>query len=396
MPTTLALTLALLTAAAPKFVPYDAKADGFRIDFPGKPKVETEKDKTLITRTYAVEGEAGVYMGMVLSDPGITTDDAKEYFDGLRETQKQDAKILSDKPITLGSIQGIELRTQGKDLDGIARMFITKGRVYTFIVDVEHGGSFTAAGADQFFASLVIGTEKASAAAPPPAAPPAKTAAPAQKLSDDHVELFGWSPDGTKVAWIENGISDGKGTPWAKVTFFDTSKGAPLGKPLELELEDTERTREDVVAEAMKRAEAERVRLKLPAFVPGKRIATDAKGELTSKDGSPIGNLEVKLRKAGKKERVRECPEGFAAELISAKLFLMGGDAPLKVADEKKTPAARACSMGCTPTSTYGQGKGALFILKCSVQTFEGADYAPTVLPLGKLEFPLEADLPAE
>jgi hypothetical protein len=74
----------------------------------------------------------------------------------------------------------------------------------------------------------------------------------------------------------------------------------------------------------------------------------------------------------------------------------MGGDGPITVLAEKKTPATRACSMGCVPSSTYGQGKGALFVLKCSVQGFEDADSTPMLLPLGKPEYPLEADLPPQ
>jgi predicted secreted protein len=215
-------------------------------------------------------------------------------------------------------------------------------------------------------------------------------------LSPDGVELLGWTPDGAKVVTIEHGVYDGKGTPWARVTFFDTAKRAVLGKPLEVELE-SDATEEAAVAEAGKKAEAERVRLKLPALVKGKVIQTAAeRGELTGADGSPTGNLEVKVKKAGKKQQVRECNEPFQAELLTVKLYLMGGDEPIDVLTEKKVPTSRACSSGCVPASTYGQGKGALFVLKCNVQGFEGPATQPMLVPLGKLEFPLEADIPAQ
>ncbi len=211
----------------------------------------------------------------------------------------------------------------------------------------------------------------------------------------DGVEVLGWSPDGSRVVMLEHGIYDGKGTPWARVTFFDTAKRAVVGKPLEVELEG-DASEADAVAEATKRAEAQRVRLKLPKLVPGKRIKTDEKGELTGADGGPIGNLEIKVTRANKKQRARECAEPFQAELLSVKLFLMGGDEPLSVLTEKKTPAARACSSGCTAGATFSQGKGALFVLRCSVQGFEGAATQPFLVPVGKLEFPLEADLPPQ
>jgi len=386
------LAMVALLAAAPKFTPYDSKADGFHIDFPGKPKTETSKDKSMVTRSYTVDNEFGVYLVLVINDPDIGPENAKELFDGFRETEKEDGKVVSDKQVTLGSLTGIELKTLGKDADTLARMFVTKGRSYSVIMDADHGHTFPELGAEQFFSSFTLGEKTA-----PAPAPTAKPTAPQKEpeLSSDSVELFGWSADGTKVVAIEHGIYDGKGTAWAKASFIDTTKGQVLGKPLQLELEG-DGTRADAVIEMKKRAEAERVRLKWPALVPGKVIKTDDKGALTSADGSPVGNLELKSRAAGKKERVRECPEGFSAEILTAKLYLMGGDGPITVLAEKKTPATRACSMGCVPSSTYGQGKGALFVLKCSVQGFEGADSTPMLLPLGKLEYPLEADLPPQ
>jgi hypothetical protein len=92
----------------------------------------------------------------------------------------------------------------------------------------------------------------------------------------------------------------------------------------------------------------------LPALVRGKVIKTDEKGDLTAADGTPIGGLEIKARKASKKQAVRECGEPAEAEPLSVKLFLLGGDTPIKVLDEKKTPATRACSMGCSAGATYG------------------------------------------
>lgn len=218
------------------------------------------------------------------------------------------------------------------------------------------------------------------------AAPPA--------LSPDGVELFGWTPDGAKVAAIEHGVYDGKGTPWARVTFFDTARRAVLGKPIFVELAG-DATEAAAVADATKRAEMEWARLKLPKRVPGKVIKSD-KGAMNDASGAPIGDLKVTAKKAGKKQAVRECGEPFQAELLTVQLFLMGGDKPLNVLTEKKVPAARACSSGCTPGATYGQGTGALFVLGCRVQGFEGGATQPFLVPMGKLEFPLEADLPPE
>ena len=381
----------LLSGAAPRPKTYDGKADGFRIDFPGTPRVETLKDKDLVTRTYTVDNDFGIYLVVVMNDADITPEKARESFEGFRDSEKEDAKIVSEKPLTLGAFPGLEIKTKGKEMDSLARMYVGKGRAWTLVVDADHGHSFAELGADAFFASFSIGDKAATAAPPPPVAPRPPPAAASGALSPDGVEIFGWTPDGAKVVAIEHGMYDGKGSFWARATFFDTARAAVMGKPLEVELESD--SSEAAAVEAMKkRAETERVRLKLPALVPGKVIKTSEKGELTAADGSPTGNLEIKTKKAG---RPGDC-EPLTPELLTVKLYLMGGDTPISVLNEKKVPASRKCSMGCAASSTYGQGRGALFVLKCQVRGFEGPATAPFLVPLGKLEFPLEADLPPQ
>lgn len=388
----LAVMVVLWSGATPKPKAFDGKPDAFRIDFRGPPKMETIQDKDLVTRTYRVDNDFGIYLVIVMNDSDLTPENAKESFASFRDSEKEDAKIVAEKPLTLGGFPGLELKTQGKEMDSIARMYVGKGRAWTLVVDADHGHSFAELGADPFFASFSI-TDQTAPTAPPPGPPPPPAAR--GPLSPDGVELVGWTPDGSKVVAIEHGVSDGKGTPWARATFFDTAKGAALGKPLQVELEG-DATEGAAVAEMRKRAEAERVRLKLPTLVRGKTINTDAKGELTGADGSPTGSLEIKTRKAGKKRKGRECGGPFGAELLTVKLFLLGGDAPISVLNEKKVPAARACSGGCTAGATYGQGQGALFVLKCQVQGFEGPATQPFLVPLGRLEFPLQADLPPQ
>ncbi len=395
----LGLVAVLLTGATPKFTPYTAKSDPFRVDFPGTPKVETSKDKGVVTRTYTLDSDFAVYMAMVIADRELTLENAKDEFEGFREAEKEDAKILSEKAVSFGSAPGIELKMQGKEVDSLARLFVTKGRSFTVIVDVDHGHTFAEAGVDPFFNSFAITDKSVGAptpvaqATPTPAPAPAKPAAKSGAMSKDGVDVFGFTPDGSKVVAIEHGVYDGKGTAWGRVTFFDTAKASVIGKPIEFELESSEQTEEDAFAEAKTRAETERVRLKLPALVPGKSINTNAKGELTEKEGAPIGNLEVKMARG---KSVRECMDPFKAELLTAKLYLMGGETPIPVIKETKTPATRACTQGCAPSKTYGQGKGALFVLSCNTKGFEGPATQAMLLPLGKLEFPLDGELPPQ
>ena len=396
MTTILGLMVVLLSGAAPKAKPFDSKADGFHVDFPGKPKVETLKDKDLVTRTYTVDSDFGIYMVIVMNDSDITPEKAKDSFDSFRDSEKEDAKILSEKPLTLGSYPGLELKTKGKDMDSLSRMYVGKGRSWTLVVDADHGHSFEELGTDAFLASFSVTDKAGAASAPPPPAPEATKAAPAapgKPLSPDGVELFGWTPDGSKVVAIEHGMYDGKNSFWARATFFDTLKGVAMGKPLELELE-SDASEAAAVEQMKKKAETERVRLKLPALVPGKVIQTNEKGELTAADGGPTGSLEIKSRPT--KGKVGECGDPFTPELLTVKLFLMGDDKPITLLNEKKAPPSRKCSMGCSASATYGQAKAGLFVLKCQVPGFEGPATQAMLVPFGKLEFPLEADLPPQ
>ncbi len=338
----LGLLVILLTGATPKFTPYTAKADPFRAAFPGAPKVESSKDKGVTTRSYTLDSEFAVYMVMVVEDRDITLESATEELEAFRDAEKESAKILSEKKVSFGTAPGIELKLQSKDLDSLARMYVIKGRTFAAIVDVDHGHTIAEAGVEAFFDAFALTDKSVGAAAPAPVVKPVPAPSGAA-LSSDGVEVLGFTADGSKAVTIEHGVYDGKGTPWAKVTFFDTVKASVIGKPIALELESTEDTEQAVVAEARKRAEAERVRLKLAPLVAARKLAMKEMGEtgssaqLTARDGSPLGGVEVKSSR-GKK--VTECMEGFAAELVTVHLALMDGDENGNVVlAEKKTPA---------------------------------------------------------
>lgn len=385
---TLLVPVSMLLFATPAFQPFDGKSDGFRVDFPGKPTVERSKDKT--SRTYTVDTDFGIYAVSVFDDADYTPDDTKSVFDDFRKSEKAESKLIGDKPVSSGSVQGLELKTRGKDSDGIARQYVGKGRSWLVTLDVDHGHTFEELGAERFFNSFTLGGEAAPVAAPSTTKSNLK---PPQTFSADGVEVAGFTPDGSAVVVVEHGVEEGRGYPWANVTFFDTAKGQPLAKPLNVVLETTEKGEAEAVAEAWQRIDGERARLKLAPLVRGKSFKTTEAGAISGSDGGPLGNLEIKSKNAGKKESVRACEEPWKAQLYTVKLFLMGGDAPIPVVAEKKVPAQRACSESCTASASYGQGKGAFFVVRCRKQDFEGFGFQNLLLPIGNLEFPLEADL---
>ena len=207
----------------------------------------------------------------------------------------------------------------------------------------------------------------------------ASAAASAQTL-----EVLGWSEDGGYVALIEHGVGDGSGFPWGTLTILETAKNKPAASA-RVDLRNDGASEADAVTQLKKKAEAERKRLKISRWVPGKTIAHDEKGALREPEGNPIGTLELKPTRATRKQQARECAEPFGAFLMKVELSLLDAEKPLVVLDEKRVPKERACVTTCQLGPVYAQAKGALFVLQCAIQGFEGP---------GKLYYPVAARLP--
>lgn len=218
--------------------------------------------------------------------------------------------------------------------------------------------------------------------------------APAGELSANGLEVIGWTPDGSQVVVIEHG-EDEKANPWASVSFYDTVKNAVMARAQYVQL-DNEKGQGEAVGEAFKLVEPERVRLKLPALVKGKTFKLEEGGALSHADGSPIGSLEIKAKVAGKKDQSRACAAPWKANLYTVRLFIIDDEKPLTLLAEKRVPSDRACSESCVGNAAYGWGKGGLFVLRCRKQDFEGFGFQTLLMTVGKLEYPLEADLPSQ
>lgn len=209
------------------------------------------------------------------------------------------------------------------------------------------------------------------------------------------MEVLGWSADGAYVALLEHGVGQGSGFPWARVTILDVAKHRPVSAPTKVDLEAAGASEADAVVQAKKKAESERARLKISAWVPGKKIAHDEKGELRERGGGPIGTLELTAAKATKKQQVRECDEPFSAQRLKLVIHWLDDDAPFTVVDEKTVPKERACTTECAFGPVFAQAKSAVFVLECGIQGFEGK--ATLSYPVAaKLPYGLDEEIPIE
>src|SRR4051812_2869664 len=92
-------------------------------------------------------------------------------------------------------------------------------------------------------------------------------------------ELMGFSRDDAFVAWLDHGITEGKGSAWARVTIVDAVKNAEATRPVEVELEPgAQSTEENAAAQVRTAAAQAQKKLGIGAWEPGRDMQFDAKG----------------------------------------------------------------------------------------------------------------------
>src|SRR3954447_25153902 len=105
------------------------------------------------------------------------------------------------------------------------------------------------------------------------------------------VEVVGFSPDDKYVAWIEHGVSEGSGYPWARLHVTAVTRSADATAPVAITLDsgkDTD-TEEAAVQQARAAAAAARAKLGVACWAAPRVIQHDDKGELSDHTGAPIG-----------------------------------------------------------------------------------------------------------
>src|SRR4051794_21659853 len=114
------------------------------------------------------------------------------------------------------------------------------------------------------------------------------------------IEVVGFSPDDRYVAFIEHGIGEGSGFPWARLRVIEIAPDTDAVAPAEVRLESGKEsdTEEAAVKQARARAESARTKLKITSWVPARTIVHDEHGELSKRSGAPIGTVQIEERTA--------------------------------------------------------------------------------------------------
>jgi hypothetical protein len=207
------------------------------------------------------------------------------------------------------------------------------------------------------------------------------------------VDVVGFSPDDRYVAYVEHGVGEGSGLPWARLVVVDVRKSLTAVPPLEVSADPNvpDVTEAATVEKARALLLPVQKKLRVKSWVPARALALGENGELQEKSGAPLGNLEVKTSKARKGGA---CEPPFVPQLLKGTLFLMGDDGPRTLLAEKAPPTGRRCSSGCRVHAVYAQGKAVLGLAACKVPGFEGS--AESLTPMtGILAYGLDEPLPA-
>jgi len=209
------------------------------------------------------------------------------------------------------------------------------------------------------------------------------------------LEVVGFSPDGAYLAIVEHGVGEGSGLPYANLSILEVAKSAQVSRT---EVNLDQGTEADAVAQAKSKAEPVREKLHIAKWLPARVIAHDDRGQLSDREGAPLGVIEIKTRPATAKQRAKgaaACDAPFAPLLLNVKLFLLDDDQPKVLANESKVPRARACTKGCALDQVYAFEKSALFVLKCASPGFEGESVS--LWPItSKFEYGLDEEIPAQ
>ena len=148
-----------LVFAAP--TAFEDKASGFRVSFPKKPERTASTLGGTKETSFSVTTPAGRYLVAVVTDPAVGPAGAKDILDGFRQACAFEAVVEHEKPLTMGSATGLEMRTTGRNLEGevrhrVQRLVVGKGRTWTVMVDVGAKQTLEAAGAEAFLASFSL------------------------------------------------------------------------------------------------------------------------------------------------------------------------------------------------------------------------------------------------
>lgn len=201
------------------------------------------------------------------------------------------------------------------------------------------------------------------------------------------VDVVGFSPDNKYVAWIEHGVGETSGYPWARLHVTDVAQNADAVPTAQISFDngDPQDTEQKAVKQARVAAESWRRRLKVSSWVAPRRIRHDDQGELLDAKGKPFAAVDIKV-----KSGPATCEAPYRSLLLEVLVHRNQDTEPARLAGDSTPPRDRACMVACALAGVYTHGKATVVLAACGVDAFQGRPVTRYSAYAGVLPFSLE------
>jgi hypothetical protein len=201
------------------------------------------------------------------------------------------------------------------------------------------------------------------------------------------VDVVGFSPDNKYVAWIEHGVGETSGYPWARLHVTDVAQNAEAVPTAQISFDtgDPQDTEQKAVKKARAAAESTRRRLNVSSWVAPRRIRHDDQGELLDAKGKPFGAVDVKVNPGP-----ATCEAPYRSLLLEVLVRRNDDAKPARLAGDSAPPRERPCMVACALADVYAHGKATVVFAACGVDAYQSRPVTRYSAYAGVLPFSLE------
>jgi predicted secreted protein DUF2259 len=201
------------------------------------------------------------------------------------------------------------------------------------------------------------------------------------------VDVVGFSPDNKYVAWIEHGVGETNGFPWARLHVTDVAQSADAVPTAQISFDngDPQDTEQKAVKQARAAAEGWRRRLHVASWVAPRRIRHDDQGELLDAKNKPFATVDLKVNPGP-----ATCQAPYRSLLLEVLVRRNDDTEPTRLAGDSAPPRDRSCMVACVLADVYAHGKATLVFAACGVDAFQGRPVTRYSAYAGVLPYSLE------
>ena len=201
------------------------------------------------------------------------------------------------------------------------------------------------------------------------------------------VDVVGFSPDNKYVAWIEHGVGEGTGFPWARMHVTDVAKSGDAVPTVQIVFDTggEDETEERAAKQARAAAETSRKKLNISSWARPRKLRHDKKGELLGAKGKPFADVDIKTNPGQ-----ATCEEPYRPLMVEVLVQRKADKEPVRLAADPAPPRDRPCLIACGLGDVYTHGTATLVFAGCGVDGFQGFPVTRYSAYTGVLPFSLD------